>query len=135
MATLFSNDPQMANSTVAPAQKTNRQRVADALVQMGGDTGPIQSWTQGLGRLASGLVGGYMAGQNNQAGQNAFNTDQNRIAMYGSAAGQGIQQPMQRPIMKAPSRDDPWALTRQSQDLTKWYRNKIFNPGSTDTPV
>jgi hypothetical protein len=92
MAGIYGTDPQMRATTPATPAKSGRQRLADALMTMGSQFEPMQSWTQGLAKIAQGGIGGYMAGQEQQ---NAFNNDQSRIAAFGSAAGQGVQQPRQ----------------------------------------
>jgi hypothetical protein len=40
-----------------------RRRIAEALMRGGADVSPVGHWTQGLGRVAQALVGGWMGGE------------------------------------------------------------------------
>lgn len=101
---ILGTDPLLRSGSPVPAsQSSGRQRVADALMQMGAQFAPVQSWTQGLAKIAQGGIGGYLAGQERRG---TFNNDQANIAAFGSAAGQGVQQPPKPFSIGAPSHDD-----------------------------
>lgn len=83
------NDPN--GQLVTPDVLARRQAMADALVKGGADYSPVQSWTQGLARLAQGLVGGMQRNQLDQqsaAGQKSAN-DVLIAALNGNAAPAG----------------------------------------------
>jgi len=130
MAGIYGTDPQMRPLS-APGVKSGRQRVADALMQAGTSFEPMQSWTQGLAKIAQGGIGGYLAGQDQQ---NAFNNDQSRIGMFGSAAGQGVQQPQQPFTYHAPSRDDFGSAQANMVNRNK-SRSSMFGRIGTPNPT
>ena len=64
-----------------------RRRIAEAMMKAGMDTSPVQHWTQGLNRVAQGLLGGWearKADEEEKAGQAGVGTDV--LALYGGGA-------------------------------------------------
>ena len=58
-----------AGQALTPEQVAERQRAAQSMMQAGSDYSPVGHWSQGLARLAQGLIGGYQARQANEAEQ------------------------------------------------------------------
>lgn len=87
--------PQAANAGPAPVQHNagagfsmpggdsfesiqRKRKFAEAMMQQGMSSAPVQSWTQGANRLAQGLLGGYMAGK-------ADKTEKEQSKQFGEA--------------------------------------------------
>ena len=58
-----------AGQALTPEQVAQRQRAAQEMMAQGADYSPVGHWSQGLARLAQGLIGGYQARQANEAEQ------------------------------------------------------------------
>ncbi len=67
-----------------------RRRLAQALMQEGSSGTPIQSWTQGLNRVAQALVGGYQLQQEDRRDQALEQNTNDLIASYPGFAGAGV---------------------------------------------
>lgn len=52
---------------LSPGAISAKRRIAEALMAQGADYSPVKSWTQGLARMANGLVGGLQMRQADQA--------------------------------------------------------------------
>jgi hypothetical protein len=67
-----------------------RKKIAAALMSQAGDYSPVQSWTQGAARLASGLVGGLereYANKLSKEGGKAYNEQLAKILSGGQSGG------------------------------------------------
>jgi muramidase (phage lysozyme) len=67
-----------------------RKKIAAALMSQAGDYSPVQSWTQGAARLASGLVGGLereYANKLSKEGGKAYNEQLAKISSGGQSGG------------------------------------------------
>ncbi|WP_271612935.1 M15 family metallopeptidase [Bradyrhizobium sp. CCBAU 21362] len=64
-----------------------RRRLAEALMMEGSSTAPVQSWTQGLNRVAQALVGGYELSKEDQRDQQQQADAQAILASHPAFAG------------------------------------------------
>lgn len=71
---------------LTPDQIAARRKVAEAMMEKAGDYSPVRSWTQGLARVAQGVVGGLNAREADRAAQ--ANADDNK-AMIAALLGGG----------------------------------------------
>ena len=83
------SDPSAPNSfVVPPAELARRQQLADALMQQGSSTAPIQSPWQGAANLVKALVGSYQSAQvGNQQRLGQANSQANDINAMGIDPG------------------------------------------------
>lgn len=80
----------MLNGILSPAgsdelgwdEIQRRRKFAEALMSQGADYSPVGSWTQGLARMAQGLVGGYEAGKMEKEEKAANKPLNDAIAAY-----------------------------------------------------
>lgn len=78
-----------AGAQLTPAQIAARRKIADTLMQQGGDYSPVKHWTQGMARVANALMGGMMARDADQADKANVAANQKMIAdiLSGGAGG------------------------------------------------
>jgi len=92
---------------MTPEDIAAQQKVAQAMMEKGSDSSPLPTgtrgagiWTQGLARVAKGIVGGYDLGEAAKASQ--ANADDNK-SMIATLLGGGAAAPASAPVASAPA--------------------------------
>lgn len=87
-----------------------RRRIAEALMAKGIETTPIQHWTQGMARVAQGLVGGWEARQADEldrSGRASVSADAASLMAGGAAVPSATSAPSTAPVASVPSGATP----------------------------
>jgi spore germination cell wall hydrolase CwlJ-like protein len=122
---------------MTPEDIAAQQKVAQTMMEKGSDASPLPTgtrgagiWTQGLARVAKGIVGGYDLGEAAKASQ--ANADDNK-AMIATLLGGGAPTaaPVGAPVASAAPADTPVAAAAVGASTTP---DRIYNEQDKDNP-
>lgn len=97
MAFQMFGQPQQA---MTPEGISRQRQIAQALLQQGMDTSPVQHWSQGAARIAQALLGGYKNQQAEQAAMTLQKQEEAKAQAAKAEAAAKAQQEAQQPVYK-----------------------------------
>lgn len=116
------------NAGESPESIARKRKIADALLQQGTDTSPVQHWTQGLARIAQSLSGNYAMSRLDKKERAANSAGQELFRQFASMNG---TTPSNSPVGSLPATGGGDTFSKMIQIESGGNPNAVSPKGAT----